>query len=148
MEVENAKKQLMIEYILTNGTLPGFLKRFEEILPSFSISTEPFVVYRGQGHSKPGIAKIEGVSKQTLIETKKPISTSKNIERVIKFTDGERCCIFEIMVEPGIRFFDFDLFSSDTLSTHDINEFMNLKSKEDPADLIWPYNKFWKKKRK
>jgi hypothetical protein len=33
-ELEKKKKMLMIEYILTNGTLPGFFERVQESKPN------------------------------------------------------------------------------------------------------------------
>jgi hypothetical protein len=141
-ELEKKKKMLMIEYILTNGTLPGFFERVEESKPNWSIATEAFIVYRGHGHSKPGIVRLEGVAVNNIKESKKPISTSRNIINVLKFTDTNSCCIFEITVDPGIRFFDFATIPSDTLKIKDINDFMNFKITEDPNDMIWPPSNF------
>lgn len=142
MSVIDFNKMLMIEYILTNGLLPGFLERVEKSKPSWSIAADSFVVYRGHGHSKPGIVRLEGIPVNNIRESLKPISTSRNINNVLKFTDNDTCCIFEITVQPGIRFFDFATIDTDKIIMQDIYDFMNFKQTIDPADEIWPKQNF------
>jgi hypothetical protein len=135
----------MIEYILTNGYLPGFQDRFDSSLPEWQVSDESFTVYRGHGHVKKGIERHVGVSTNTLKNSVRPIiSTSRNKDFIIhKFTDYETkqegiCCLFQISVAPGIRFLDFDSIPSEYITISSIKKFMELKKTADPEDLIWP----------
>lgn len=130
-------KQLVIEYILTNGTLPGFQQRLESSKPFWKTATEPFIVYRGQGHTKPGITAPPNTAKNNLKNAVRPIlSTSKNINSVLEFTDKQGCCIFEITVEPGIQYLDFAEITD--VTGNDISAFMTFKKQLDPEDKIWP----------
>jgi hypothetical protein len=147
--------QFLIEYILTNGSLPGFKDRLEATLPFWQTSDESFVVYRGHGHQKKGIQSQEGIPQDTLKNSVRPIvSTSKNKDYIIhKFTDYETkkegiCCLFEISVEPGIRFLDFTSIPNEYLTTYSIKSFMELKKTVDPENAIWPNNKMPLKKLK
>jgi hypothetical protein len=134
-------KQLVIEYILTNGTLPGFQQRLESSKPFWKTATEPFTVYRGQGHKKPGIPRPEEVNPDTIIINLRPIlSTSKNINSVLEFTDKQGCCIHKITVEPGTLFLDFTEFTD--ITENDIKNFMIMKKNEENGEIkgIYPYN--------
>lgn len=143
----------MTEYILTNGSLPGFMGRLEAILPFWETSEETFLVYRGHGHQKRGIQPQPGVIHNTLKNSVRPIlSTSKNKDFIIhKFTDYETkkegiCCLFEISVAPGIRFLDFSSIPNEYLTAYTIKKFMNFKKSVDPDDTIWPSSKMPPKK--
>jgi hypothetical protein len=142
-------KNLIVEYILTNGTLPGFDVRFDETLEYWETSDEPFLVYRGHGSSKKGIKRLEGIAVNELKNSVRPIiSTSKDKEIVIKkFTDyAEKkegiCCFFEITVEPGIRFIDFSKIPTDYFNINSIRTFMNMKKEIDPENKLFPNQKF------
>lgn len=145
----NALIEIMIEYILTNGTLPGFKDRLKNSLPYWEVCHEPFIVYRGQGHSKKGISRPEGTNVYTIKSNIRPvISTSKfRIHVYHKFTNYEDkkkniCCLFEISVEPGIRFLDFSKISSDEITEDTIKDFIDLKKVLDPDNIFWPTNRF------
>ena len=97
---------LIVEWVLSCGSLPGFNERLEATKASWSISAEPFTVSRGQGHSKKGIPSLS--SPQTLQSTIRPlISTSRSRDSSIKYT-GPDCCLFKINVQPGVRFIDIE----------------------------------------
>jgi hypothetical protein len=131
-------KQLVIEYILTNGTLPEFQERLELSKPFWKTATEPFIVYRGQGHEKAAFEKPQNTNKTNIKNAARPvISTSKNINSVLEFTDKQGCCIFEITVDPGIQFLDFTEITD--ITENDIAVFMAVKKQLDPEDKIWPF---------
>lgn len=98
-------KQVVLEWIVTNGSLPGFDKRLQETKFMWkTVGPEGMTVYRGQGHSKPGIPNHGDPT--TLIDGVRPIlATTKNPE-IAKRYMGDDCCLFEIRVDPGIRYID------------------------------------------
>lgn len=131
-------KQLVIEYILTNGTLPGFQQRLESSKQFWKTATEPFTVYRGQGHEKAAFEKPQNTNKTNIKNAARPVlSTSKNIKSILEFTDKQGCCIFEITVEPGIQFLDFTEITD--IAENDVAAFMSVKKQLDPEDKIWPF---------
>jgi hypothetical protein len=135
------QKPFVLEYILTNGALPGFKERLETSKESWKTVTTPFTVYRGQGHTKPGIPVPPNTVKNNIKNSVRPvISTTKNITNALQFTDQQGCCIFEITVQPGIRYLDFTEFPDFT--ENDVKEFMAMKEeKEKETEYeIWPYN--------
>jgi hypothetical protein len=141
-------KQLMIEYILTNGTLPDFKKRVENSIPYWDSSDEEFTVFRGQGHTKKGIPKPVNSSPNELRNFVRPvISTSSDKNYVLnKFTDYSEkkegiCCLFKIKVSPGIRFLDFSKLPNEYITKYSIKEFMDMKKVLDPDNQLWPSNK-------
>jgi len=97
---------LIVEWVLTCGSLPGFNERLEATKAMWSVSAEPFTVSRGQGHSKKGIPSLS--APQTLHSTIRPlISTSRSRDSSIKYA-GSECCLFKINVQPGVRFIDIE----------------------------------------
>lgn len=114
MDTQQLKKQVVLEWVVTNGSLPGFQERVEASKPFWKVvGPEGMNVYRGQGHSKPGIPS-RGDS-TTLTNGSRPIiATSKSMD-VAKRYMGVDCCIFEIQVSSGIRYVDAkELFTFDS----------------------------------
>jgi hypothetical protein len=135
------QKPFVLEYILTNGALSGFKERLETSKESWKTVTTPFTVYRGQGHSKPGIPVPPNTVKNNIKNSARPVlSSTKDINNALQFTDKESCCIFEITVQPGIRFLDFTEFSDFTYN--DVKEFMTNKEEIEKGTEyeIWPYS--------
>lgn len=97
-------KQVVAEWVLTNGKLPGFADRVQETLPLWSVLEKPMVVYRAQGGS---VTLPSGTSgPETLsIGVRPVIATSKNSHSILRYA-GETCCIFEITLLPGTRYID------------------------------------------
>jgi hypothetical protein len=140
--MENDKK-LAIEYILSNGTFPGWTDRLESWRKTWKSIEKDTVVYRGQGHEKESIIKLHNKPEELLPGIKNVISTSLNKNHVGKqFTNYkmkklEACCLFEITLKPGIHFFDFNTISG--ISDQDIEDFLQLKKTLDPKNIIpWP----------
>ena len=98
-------KQVVVEWVVTNGSLPGFQERVNASKPSWKVvGAEGMIVYRGQGHSKPGIPP-KGNPELLLPEVRPIIATTRTVD-VAKRYMGEDCCLFEIKVSPGIRYID------------------------------------------
>lgn len=111
-------KQVVLEWIVTNGSLPGFQDRVNASIPAWGVvGPKEMTVYRGQGHSKPGIPIRSDPT--TLLDGIRPIvATTKSMD-VAKLYMGEDCCLFEIQVSPGIRYVDvkelFTFYSYDNV---------------------------------
>lgn len=136
----------MIEYILTNGTLPGFEERLEESMKTWPTLKEDRIVYRGQGHSKKGIKKITNAPPSELLAGVRPVlSTSVMKDHIAKhFTNTTKspgCCLFEIILKKGIRYFDFNSIPFKSIKYDDIDNFKKFKITIDEEGKIWPHNK-------
>lgn len=98
-------KQVVVEWIVTNGSLPGFQERVNASKPYWKlVPPEGMTVYRGQGHSKPGIPP-KGNPESLLSDVRPILATTKTVD-VAKRYMGADCCLFEIQVAPGIRYVD------------------------------------------
>jgi hypothetical protein len=101
-------KALTLEWVLTNGSLPGFAERVEFTKPIWFKVAAPFTVYRGQGGEVKGIPKVGEEDPSVLKEGVRPvIATSKSKDSILRFM-GKDCCLFEIEVQPGIRYIDVE----------------------------------------
>ena len=81
--MENDKK-LMVEYILSNGTFPGWAERLNSWKKTWKPIEKDTVVYRGQGHGKESIVKLHNKPEELLPGKKSVLSTSYNKEHVGK----------------------------------------------------------------
>lgn len=98
-------KQVVLEWVVTNGSLPGFQERVNTSKPYWKVvGTEGMTVYRGQGHSIPGIPSHGDPT--TLIDGVRPILATTKSEDVAKRYMGKECCFFEIQISPGMRYVD------------------------------------------
>lgn len=96
-------KQVVAEWVLTNGASPKFQERVIESKDRWNIvEKDPMTVYRGQGHTIKGI-KVTGDPTE-LVASKRPVlATSKSPESIARYAGGD-CCIFEITLMPGTRY--------------------------------------------
>jgi hypothetical protein len=98
-------KQVIAEWVLTNGKLPGFEERMTTTLPLWSVvGPDGMTVYRAQG----GFVLPHSSSMQPNVITdgvRPVIATSKTIGAINRYA-GSECCIFEIKLQPGTRYLD------------------------------------------
>ena len=135
MEPRDKLKAIVFEYVLSNGDLPGFQERLESTMPYWSVATEPFEVFRGQGHSKPGIQRIGNSPSQLRSDLRKTISTSRDIGNIMHFTNTKNsketvCCVFKIQVMPGIKYLDLFNVGSGFIPDEIILPFIELLKQE------------------
>lgn len=98
-------KEVVTEWVLTNGKLPGFAERLTATLPKWSIvGPEGMVVFRGQGGDR--IQKSGDAQTNEIEPAVRPVlAASKTPYSVPKYT-GKDCCVFKITLKPGIRYID------------------------------------------
>jgi hypothetical protein len=110
----DAVKLLIFEWVITNGSLPGFAERLEATKPMWKTVEADMTVYRGQGHSKKGIPAVGAVPPNVLKGDIRPIiSTSKERASVLDYA-GPDCCIFQIVLKPGVKYLDIEaMFGAD-----------------------------------
>jgi hypothetical protein len=98
-------KRVILEWVVTNGSLPGFEERMSSTKPLWKfVGPGGLMVYRGQGHSIPGIPS--RADPATLVTGVRPIlATSKSRDVATRYM-GKDCCLFEIQLQPGIRYID------------------------------------------
>jgi hypothetical protein len=100
-----ALKQVVLEWVVTNGSLPGFEERVQSSKPLWKVvGSEGMKVYRGQGHSIPGIPNHGDPA--TLLNGVRPILATTKTPEIAKRYMGKECCFFEIQLQPGIRYVD------------------------------------------
>lgn len=145
-------KQVILEWVVTNGSLPGFEERLQSTKSMWKVvGPEGMIVYRGQGHTKPGIPNRGDPT--TLTDGVRPIiATSKSMD-IAKHYMGTECCLFEIQVAPGVRYLDakgsFTFQNNDPL-TKKQQPFITQVSNETidkVLDLVAPMSdSYWLKK--
>ena len=98
---------LVFEWVLTNGSLPGFADRVNATKHLWPETPEPQrIVWRGQGRVKPGIPQL--AAPNSLRSDVRPvISTSADKASAAVF-GGEDCCLYQIVVKPGVRYLDVE----------------------------------------
>ena len=98
---------LVFEWVLTNGSLPGFADRVNATKHLWPETPEPQrIVWRGQGRVKPGIPQL--AAPNSLRSDVRPvISTSADKASAAVFA-GEDCCLYQIVVKPGVRYLDVE----------------------------------------
>ena len=100
-----ALKQVVLEWIVTNGSLPGFQERVQSSKSLWKVvGPEGMTVYRGQGHSISGIPN--RADPTTLLNGVRPILATSKTPEIAKRYMGKDCCFFEIQLQPGIRYVD------------------------------------------
>lgn len=97
-------KSLVFEWIITNGSFPGFSDRLNATKSQWKTVTEDITVWRGQGHAKKNIP-ILGAPNVLKSDMRPVISTSKQRESVIEYA-GDECCVFQITLKPGVKYID------------------------------------------
>jgi hypothetical protein len=140
-------KQVLVEWIVTNGSLPGFQDRVNASKPYWKlVPPEGMTVYRGQGHSKPGIPNHGDPT--TLVDGTRPIlATTKSMETAKQYM-GTECCLFEIQVTPGIRYVDAkELFTFPDRETGQTITNVSNETIDNVLNLVGPMNdSYWLKK--
>lgn len=99
-------KSFVFEWVITNGSLPGFDQRLNDTKPLWQTVTEEMTVYRGQGHAKKGIPSL-GPPNVLSTGIRPIISTSKDRASVTEYA-GADCCIFKIILKPGVKYLDIE----------------------------------------
>ena len=126
-------KRVVVEWVLTNGKLPGFASRVRESHTHWKVADTPMVVYRAQGGDityKPRGAP----SPDVLVKGIRPVlATSKVAPSTLRYAN-ERCCVFAITLQPGTRYLDVDTVirgGIDEASMMDIRSIC-------PSEGTWP----------
>ena len=99
-------KSLVFEWLITNGSFPGFSDRLDATKPQWKTVAEDMIVYRGQGHSKKGIPSL-GPPNVLKGDMRSVISTSLHRESISEYA-GAECCIFQITLKPGVKYLDVE----------------------------------------
>ena len=122
---------LVFEWVLTNGSLPGFADRVNTTKHLWPETPEPrLIVWRGHGRVKPGIPQL--APPDSLRSDVHPvIGTSRDKASAAVF-GGEDCCLYQIVVKPGVRYLDVEhLFRED-------NEDRDVKLAEYMKEVLIP----------
>ena len=126
-------KRVVVEWVLTNGKLPGFEQRVRDSYPEWSVVDAPITVYRAQGGNityKPNGIPGPGF----LVNGVRPvIATSKTAPSTLRYA-GERCCIFVIKLEEGTRYLDVNQILEDGIDESLMNEIREIC----PIEGAWP----------
>ena len=126
-------KRVVVEWVLTNGKLPGFEDRVKQSYPEWNIVEKPMLVYRAQGGSityKPKGAPGPGF----LVKGIRPIlATSKVAPSTLRYANSE-CCIFAITLEPGTRYVDVNDLVRKGIDESLMNEIREMC----PTEGTWP----------
>ena len=99
-------KSFVFEWVITNGSLPGFAERLEATKPLWQTVTEEMTVWRGQGHAKKGIPSL-GPPNVLSTGMRPVISMSKDRASVTEYA-GADCCIFKIVLKSGVKYLDIE----------------------------------------
>ena len=130
---EDLKKQIVIEWVLTNGKLPGFEERLRASYPYWDVVEERKVVYRSQGGEvtyKPAGTPGPGF----MVDGVRPvIATSKTALSTLRYA-GKTCCIFAISLMPGTRYIDVD----EVLRSDPDETIFNKVRELCPSEGVWP----------
>ena len=122
-----------MEWVLTNGKLPGFEERVRQSYPEWKVVEKPMVVYRAQGGDityKPNGIPGPGF----LVSGIRPvIATSKVAPSTLRYAN-ERCCIFAITLQPGTRYVDVNDILRDGIDEVLMNEIREIC----PIEGTWP----------
>ena len=107
----DAVQKLALEWVLLNGTLPGFDARVQSTLSLWPKTDSDLVVYRAQGHVIPGIPRVGDA--QTLVSGLRPVmATSVSPSSVVRYA-GSDCCMFQITLPAGTPYIDTNAVLSD-----------------------------------
>jgi hypothetical protein len=147
MFVHKYLKPIVLEWIVTNGSMIGFAERLEQTKKFWSVvGPEGMKVYRGQGHTKPGIPSVGDPEK--LEDGLRPvIATSSSQESAIRYA-GPKCCLFEIALDPGTRYIDVkNLFTFPDKDTHkDVTAVSNATISEMAVHVAGMPPNYWLQK--
>jgi len=122
-------KSLVFEWIITNGSFPGFSDRLNATKSEWKTVTEDMTVYRGQGHTKKNIPLL-GPPNVLKGDVRSVISTSKQRESVSEYA-GTDCCVFQITLKPGVKYIDTEAV---VIAEEEYDEIADELRKRAPAD--------------
>lgn len=126
-------KRVVVEWVLTNGKLPGFRDRVQKSYPEWNVVTSPMLVYRAQGGDityKPNGTPGPGF----LVRGIRPVlATSKTAPSTLRYAN-ERCCIFAITLEAGTRYVDVNEVLRDGIDETLMSEIREMC----PTEGTWP----------
>jgi hypothetical protein len=127
------RDQVVVEWVLTNGKLPGFDGRLASSLTAWETLDTRMTVYRAQGG---GVTrKIVGTEPTGLQVGVRPIlATSKDPASIVRYAEKE-CCLFEIILQPGTRYLDVSKIVKGPISVDDIRAF---REHCNPEIVTWP----------
>jgi hypothetical protein len=135
--MDDSVKRVAVEWVLTNGVLPGFKERLDASLPSWaSVGDEELTVYRSHGHSKAGIVRLMDDPSQLRSGLRPVLATSLDLNAVKEFA-GDDCCIFVIHLRSGVRYLDITAAIAD--APNSLFEEMRKVSSEAGR---WPHARF------
>ena len=125
---------LVFEWVLTNGSLPGFADRVNATKHLWPETPEPQrIVWRGQGRVKPGIPQL--AAPNSLRSDVRPvISTSADKASAAVFA-GEDCCLYQIVVKPGVRYLDVETVGAGYIPSY-IVDYVKSRIPEDRKGFI------------
>lgn len=129
------RDQVVVEWVLTNGKLPGFEERLEQSLPTWEKLTAPMTVYRAQGGSVTEAAS--NTAPSALLPNIRPVlATSKTVASAARYA-GKTCCLFEITLPAGTRILDVSKIVNESgpVSSDAIQAFRKLCT---PDMVKWP----------
>jgi hypothetical protein len=117
MSDPDSVKQVISEWVLTNGKLPGFEERAKASLPRWKVvGPGGMFVFRGQGGFIKGPAGSPPPS--ILASGVRPIlATSLNPSSIVRYADKD-CCMFKIKLLPGTRYLNVSGTISFTTADH------------------------------
>ena len=127
------KKQVVVEWVLTNGKLPGFEDRVRASYPLWSVVEDRKVVYRAQGGDvtyKPAGSPGPGFMSNGI---RPVIATSKTALSTLRYA-GSTCCIFAITLMAGTRYLDV----SDVLRSGVDETILDKVRELCPLEGTWP----------
>jgi hypothetical protein len=128
-----AAEKVVVEWVLTNGKLPGFEDRLKQSLPEWTTLEADTVVYRAQAGSVT--RQIEGADSTTLQSGVRPIlATSRSASAITRYAAGD-CCMFEIHLQKGTRILDVTEMVRKGISESTFDAF---RSVCDTTVVPWP----------
>jgi hypothetical protein len=98
---------LVFEWVLTNGSLPGFADRVNATKHLWPVTPEPQrIVWRGHGRVKPGIPQL--AAPNSLRSDVRPVISTSEVKESAAVFGGDDCCLYQIVVKPGVRYLDVE----------------------------------------
>ena len=133
-DLASLRDQVVVEWVLTNGKLPGFEARVVESRPAWHALEAPMTVYRAQGGGVTMQAK--GSDPAVLMPGVRPVlATSETKESAARYA-GPTCCLFEIQLPAGTRVINVtEHLKSHPLSDEVLDKFRSLCV---PGTVKWP----------
>jgi hypothetical protein len=94
-------KSFVVEWVLTNGKTPGFTIKGV----TWSVVDEPMTVYRGQGALR---LRMRGAPDPHILraDVREVISTSTDEEAAKQYAEKDKCCLFTITLQKGVKYLD------------------------------------------